>query len=166
MRAGVSTKIIFHWILVILIIGLLAYFIEMATIVFSILIGLFLLTLILNRTTYLNLKDAQLIITKKNFLFIPTFKLSVDINKLDNLIIIDYRNSIPEDACWFMDFEAVIIVEILTGTYFYKPANKLIIDLGQNNPIEIEINTQRKRKIKQELKKIRLTQLAQTCEAV
>ncbi|MCD4835096.1 MAG: hypothetical protein K8R31_14960 [Bacteroidales bacterium] len=165
MRAEVSTKIIFHWILMILIIGLLAYFIEINTIVFSILISLFLLTLILNRTTYLNLKNGQLIITKKNFLFIPTFKLSIDINKIDKLTIINYRNSIPEYTRRFVDFEAVIIVEILTGTYFYKPTNKLIIDLGQNNLIEIEINVQRKRKIKQKLKK-KLTQLAQTCEAV
>ncbi len=153
MRTGVSTKIIFHWMLVILITGSLLYYIEINTKGFLIIIGLLLLTLILNRTTYLKLKNGRLIITKKNFLFIPTFKLSVDINKLDNLTIIDYRNSIPEDARWFVDFEAVIIVDILTGTYFYKPTNKLIIDLGQNNLVEIEINTQRKRKIRQELKK-------------
>ena len=153
MKTGTSTKIIFHWILVTLMIVLMLYYIEINPFGFLIIIGLLLLTLILNRTSYLNIKDGRLIITKKNFLFIPTFKLSIDSNKVDNLSIIDYRDSTRENTRLFADFKTKVIVDILTGTYFYKPTNKLVIDLGQNNLNEIEINTQRRRKIKQELKK-------------
>ncbi|MDA3952715.1 MAG: hypothetical protein PF485_03645 [Bacteroidales bacterium] len=154
MRTRPNNKIIFHWILVMLVTGLLVYNIEINTICFLILITLFLLTLILNRTTYINIKGGKLIITKKAFLFISTFQLSIDINKIDELTISDCRDNIHEENRLFVDFEAVVIVDILTGTYYYKPTYTLNISSAQNNLTEIEINTQRKDiiKIKQVLK--------------
>ena len=155
MRTVPNKKIIFHWILVISVIGLLVSYIEINTTWVLILISFFVLTLILNRTTYLNLKNGQLIISKKSFLVIPTFKLSIDLNKIDKFTMIDSRDDNYEDTRMFVDFEAGIIVDILTGIYFYKPTYTLIIASGQNNLTEIKINTQKKDviKIEQELKK-------------
>ena len=158
MKTGPSTKILFHWILVFSIIALLLYY-DINKIGLAMLIGFLLLTLIFNQATFLNLKNGKLIITKKNFLFISTFQLSIDLDKTVELTIIDYRENNPENLSSIVDFEAVILVDILTGTYFYKPTNKLVIELTQNNFTEVEINTRRKDiiRIKQVLKKFSLS---------
>ena len=155
-RTRPNNKIIIHCILVTLVIGILIYYIEINTPFLLFLIGFLLLTLLLNRTTYLNLKDGKLIITKTIFLFIPTLQLSIDLNRIDKLTIIDTRNKDDEDVRLYVDFEAGIIVDILTGTYFYKPTFTLFVSLEQNKVTEIEINTQKKdmTKFKKELKKL------------
>ena len=155
-RTRPNNKIIIHCILVTLVIGILIYYFQINTPFLLFLIGFLLLTLILNRTTYLNLKDGKLIITKTMFLFIPTLQLSIDLNKIDKLTIIDTRNKNDDDVRLYVDFEAGIIVDILTGTYFYKPTFTLFVSLEQNKVTEIEINILKKdmTKFKKELKKL------------
>jgi hypothetical protein len=47
-----------------------------------------------------------------------------------------------------VEFEAVIIVEALTGTLFYKPNFILIIDLIHNKRVKLELNADKKSVIK------------------
>jgi len=106
------------------------------------------MSLIFNRTVYLILKTDSLLLIKTNFLFIPTFKLSFKIDDIISLSLIDYKYIDISNSRKNVEFEAVVIVEVITGTFFYKPNYKLTIDLTQNKRIELELNSHRKDTLK------------------
>ena len=135
--------IIFHWILIIISIGLLYYITDNKAIIYSVAIY-FILSLIFNGVTYLKLKEDRIIITRTCFLFIPISKLSVNINDIVKLSLIDCRDIREKESRRYLDFEANVIVDIITGSYFYKPIYILAINLVQNKKIELEINSPRK----------------------
>ncbi len=126
-----------------LVIGLSVYYIENKFILYTT-VSFLIMTFIFNRATYLKLKNDSLLITKTNFLFIPTFKSLINVSDIKNLSLIDYRNINANNSRKYAEFEAVVIVKLITGTFFYKPNYKLIVDLTQNKRIELEINSQRK----------------------
>ena len=147
MKTIPSIKIILHWILVVIVSVLLLYYIENKSIL-CISLCLLIMSLIFNRTVYLILKTDSLLLIKTNFLFIPTFKLSFKIDDIISLSLIDYKYIDISNSRKNVEFEAVVIVEVITGTFFYKPNYKLTIDLTQNKRIELELNSHRKDTLK------------------
>lgn len=140
MKTRPNNKIVMHWIIVTPIIGLLLTFIKINTIGFTILIGLLFLTLVLNRTTYINVKNDFLLITKNHFLFFPTFRFSINLNLIENITIMDAGADIPGTDS-VSDFDTALLIDLLTGIYFYKPRFKVSILSKQKKLTEIEINT-------------------------
>ena len=147
MKTKLNHKIIFHWVFILSLIGLLIYYIENKSILYTI-VSFLIMTLIFNRTTYLKLKSDSLLITKTNFLFIPTSKVLFNINDIKSLSLTDYRDIDVYNSRKYAEFEAVVIVEIITGIFFYKPNYKLVVYLTQNKRIELEINSRKKDIIK------------------
>jgi len=147
MKTIPSIKIILHWILVVIVSVLLLYYVENKSIL-CISLCLLIMSLIFNRTVYLILKTDSLLLIKTNFLFIPTFKLSFKIDDIISLSLIDYKYIDISNSRKNVEFEAVVIVEVITGTFFYKPNYKLTIDLTQNKRIELELNSHRKDTLK------------------
>lgn len=143
MKTRPTNKIIFHWILIITGIGLLLYYTENKAVLY-ITVSLAMIILIFNRSTFLRLKADKLLITRTNFLFIPTYKFLINLNEITNLSLIDYRDVETNKSRKYAEFEAVVIVEAITGTLFYKPNYMLVIDLIQNKRFEFELNSQRK----------------------
>ncbi len=143
MKTRPNNKIIFYWILVLTLIGLLFFYIENKPILY--ITGSFIvLTLIFNRVSYLKLKTDSLLIAKTSFLIIPTFKFLIKTNDIINLSLIDYKDIRINDSRKYAEFEAVVLIEIITGTLFYKPNYKLIIDLTKNKRVEFDINSRKK----------------------
>jgi len=151
MHTRINNKIILHWILVIVFTGTLFLFLEINKIVFGVIIGLSISTLIFNQTTYLYLKNNQLRIFKMNFLFLPTSRRSFDLNTIKEISIVD-NNAFD----LFIDFEGAIIPQILTGSFFYESKYKLKILTNKEEEIEFEVNIKENDMLKmnQELKNI------------
>jgi len=105
-------------------------------------IGLLTLTLIFNRTTFINFDKSILTIQKRNFLLIQTFKQKIDIMKIDKFEIEEFINEsfFPGDIS---SFGSGHLVGLFTGLYFYLPRFKIIISEGDIIR-DIEINTGRK----------------------
>ncbi|MFK5856483.1 MAG: hypothetical protein QM503_10160 [Bacteroidota bacterium] len=149
-----NNSIIFHWILVIVLIIILIINIQINVFGFSIIIGLLLLTLIINRTTYICFEKNKLKIIKKNFLFIPTYTKTVE---LDSIVILELEEYINEISFSRATIELELFISFLGGFFFYLPRFKLSINSNQKIE-EIEINTSRKEisvlelKLKHELK--------------
>ncbi|MFO7829733.1 MAG: hypothetical protein R6V23_14005 [Bacteroidales bacterium] len=147
MKTKPDNKIIIHWILITALLGVLLYYIENKSILY--LTGsLIILSLIFNRITYLKLKADSILITKNNFLFVPTYKFLINLNDITRLSLIDYRDIEINNSRKYSEFEAVVIVEAITGTLFYKPNFILVIDLIPNKRVEFEINADRKSMLK------------------
>ena len=149
MRTGINTKIIVHWILVILVTGTLFFFIEFNKGLFGVLIGFSITTLIFNQTTYLYLRENQFMIIKKNFLFLPTYRKMFDLTTIKEISMED-NNAVD----LFIDFEGAIIPKILTGSFFYESKYILSIISDQDEVIEIKVNIPERdmTKMKQELR--------------
>jgi len=98
---------------------------------------------IFNRITYLKLKADTLLITKTNFLFVPTYKFLINLNDIVRLPLTDYRDIHINNFRKYVEFEAVVVVEALTGALFYKPNFILIIDLIDHKRVEFEFNSDR-----------------------
>lgn len=75
---------------------------------------------IFNRITYLKLKADTLLITKTNFLFVPTYKFLINLNDIVRLPLTDYRDIHINNFRKYVEFEAVVVVEALTGIQFYS----------------------------------------------
>lgn len=147
MKTKPSIKIILHWILVVIVLVLLLYYAENKFILY-ISVCMLIMSLIFNKTVYLKLKTDSLLVIKTNFLFIPTYKLLIKIDDIINLSLTDYKYVDVNDSRKDVEFEGVVIVEIITGTFFYNPNYKLTIDLTQNKRIELELNSHRKDTLK------------------
>ncbi len=143
MKTRPNNKIIFHWVLTATMLGLLLFYIENKFMLYLI-SSIIILSLLLNRITYLRINDKSLLIAKTIFLFIPTFKSSINLKDVKKLSLIDYRDIEIKNSRKYPEFEAVVVVEAITGTLFYKPDYILEIDLLQNKRVEIEINAHRK----------------------
>lgn len=135
-----NNSIIFHWILVIILIVILIINIQINVFGFLIMIGLLLLTLILNRTIILYLENNKLKIVKKNFLFIPTFTKVLDLDSIDNIDLEEYINKAFYPSLFF---KWELFISFIGGLLFYLPRFKLLISSNQKVE-EIEINTSRK----------------------
>lgn len=143
MKTRPNNKIIFYWILALTLIGLLFFYTENKPILY--ITGSFIvITLIFNRVSYLKLKADKLLLTKNSFLFIPTFKFLINTDDITSLSLIDFKHLRINDSRKYAEFEAVVIVEALTGTLFYKPNYKLIINLTHNRRVELELNSCKK----------------------
>jgi hypothetical protein len=143
MKTRPNNKIIFYWILALTLIGLLFFYIENKPILY-ITSSFIVLTLIFNRVSYLKLKADSLLIAQTSFLIFPTFKFLINTNDIINLSLIDYKDIRINDSRKYAEFEAVVVIEIITGTLFYKPNYKLVIDLTQNKRVEFDINSRKK----------------------
>jgi len=146
-----NNSIIFHWVLVIVLIVILIIKIRINVFGFLVMIGLLLLTLIINRTTYLYLEKDKLKIVKKNFLFIPTFSRTIDLDLIETIEIEEYIN---ESFYPSLFFEWALFISFIGGLLFYLPRFKLSITSNQEIE-EIEINTRRKEFISIESKLIK-----------
>ena len=140
-RTRLSNKAIFHWIFIIIVSGLL--FNSQNRSVTYLIISFIVLTLIFNRITYLKLKADSLVITKNNIFFVPTDKFFINLNDITKLSLIDSRDIQLNNSGKYLEFEAVVVVEVLTGTLFYKPDFILIIDFIDNKRVESELNSDR-----------------------
>lgn len=120
MKTIPSIKIILHWILVVIVLVLLLYYAENKFILY-ISVCMLIMSLIFNKTVYLKLKTDSLLVIKTNFLFIPTYKLLIKIDDIINLSLTDYKYVDVNDSRKDVEFEGVVIVEIITGTFFITP---------------------------------------------
>lgn len=142
-----GNKIIFHWIFIMTISGLLLFYTQNRPVTYLI-ISFIVMPLIFNRITYLRLNTHSLKITKTNFLFIPTYKFLINLNDIKGLSVLDYRAIDINSSKKNVEFEAVVIIEALTGTLFYKPNYILVIDLKQNKRVEFELNSDKESDLK------------------
>ncbi|HKL08520.1 MAG TPA: hypothetical protein VJ896_07085 [Bacteroidales bacterium] len=147
MKTRLNNKILFHWIFIMAVSGLLLFYTPNMPVIYFI-VSFMMMTLIFNRASFLKIKSDNILITKTYFLFIPTFKFLINIKDITRLSLIDYRDIEINNSRKYAEFEAVIIVEALTGTLFYKPEYILVIDLKQNRSFEFEINADRKSMLK------------------
>ena len=122
-------------------IGVLLWFIEVNTFGFSILIGLLLLTLILNRTTFIQIENVALKISKRNFLFFPSYQFTIELDSIKAITFQDKGVNIPGMEVISTDFEGALIIDLLTGAYFYRPRFIVSIHSKQDKITEIKLNT-------------------------
>lgn len=140
LKLGVNVKIIFHWMIVVPIIVLLILNFSVNAFAFSILLVFFILTLGLNRASYLQLTNERLVIIKKNFLFIKTFEKNLEFNEIEELCILDNGPYMPDS---FLGNYGNILLELFTGFIFYVPRHQIraIYKSGQTD--EVWVNTQK-----------------------
>lgn len=143
MKTRLNNKILFHWIFIMVVSGLLLFYTPNTPVIYFI-VSFMMMTLIFNRGAILKIKSDNILITKTNFLFIPTFKFLINLKDITRLTLIDYRDIEINNSRKYAEFEAVVIVEAITGTLFYKPDYILVVDLIQNRRVEFEINADRK----------------------
>lgn len=122
-------------------IGVLLWFIEVNTFGFSILIGLLLLTLILNRTTFIQIENGALKISKRNFLFFPSYQFTIELDSIKEIRFQDKGVNIPGMETISTDIEGALLIDLLTGAYFYRPRFILSIHSKQEKLTEIKVNT-------------------------
>jgi hypothetical protein len=139
LKLGPNLKIIFHWTIVIIFIGLLISLFELNPNLSLILIGFLLLSIGLNKTTYIKLSDKNLTIIKKNLLFITTFKKQFDLKTIKKIWI----KELSIDDSPFRYNSDYIGFKIVIGTAFYNPRFLLKSESNDNEIIEIPINTQK-----------------------
>ncbi|HLN72122.1 MAG TPA: hypothetical protein VK205_02430 [Prolixibacteraceae bacterium] len=139
---GVNVKIIAHWIIVVSIMILLMWNISINVFAFSIFLVFFILTLSLNRTSFIKLTDDRLEIVKKNFLFISTFRKRIEFRELTELNIIDNRiDNLIEDP--IIGGYGDTLIKLLTGTFFYTPRYNLLAVFKSGERLDVWVNTQR-----------------------
>jgi len=138
-----DNKIIIHWILSISVSIILLLFIPNKPVMY-LFVSLINMSLIFNSSSYLKLNRDSLLITKNNFLFIPTQKTLINLSDITNLSLMDYRPFDINNCRKHVEFEAVVIVEAMTGSLFYKPNYILVIDLLQDKRLEFELNSDTK----------------------
>lgn len=142
LKLGVNVKIIFHWIMVVPVIILLILNISINTFAFSILLTFFILTLGLNRTSYLRLNHERLIIIEKNFLILKTFEKSINFNDINALTIKDNGPDIIS-ADPVSGGYGDTILKLLTGYIFYSPGCCIQAVYKSGNREEVWVNTQK-----------------------
>lgn len=139
MRTKPHIKIIIHWILIVVINTILLTYLYVNLTGFLILAGIFLLSLIFNRTTIFIVKDEKLTIRKNNLLVLPFFERSFRLEEIDKFQVMDLGLTLPGGDTGF-DFDAMLILELFTGSYFYKPRYKIRVCLKQKEDFETEVN--------------------------
>ena len=142
LKLGINVKIIFHWMIVVPIIILLILNISTNTFAFSILLVFFILSLGLNRTSYLQLNHERLIIIKKNFLILKTFKKSINFNDLNELSIMDNGpDNISADPVTKSYGDTLL--KLLTGYLFYSPRHCIQAASKSGEREDVWVNTQK-----------------------
>ena len=140
LRLGVNVKIIFHWMIVVPIIVLLILNFSVNAFAFSILLVFFILTLGLNRASYLQLTNDRLVIIKKNFLFIKTFEKSLEFKEIQELRILDNGPYMPDS---FLGNYGSILLELFAGIVFYAPRHQIRAVYKSGHTEEVWVNTQK-----------------------
>lgn len=139
---GVNVKIMVHWIIVVPIITILIWNISVNIFAFSILLVFFILTLSLNRTSFLQLTHDRLVIVKKNFLFIRTFKKSIEFSEITELNIMDNGPNIIIANPIIGGYEDTLL-KLLTGSIFYTPRHQILAVFKSGQILDIWVNTQK-----------------------
>jgi hypothetical protein len=104
-----------------------------------ILIGLFFLSIFLNKTTVLQVTDNELILRKNFLLVIPFYQKRFKLSELKKTATIDYGIVLPGNDTGF-DLYGVMALEIFTGIYFYKPRFRFRVSSKNNDDFEIDVN--------------------------
>ena len=139
---GVNVKIMAHWIIVVPIMILLIWNISVNVFAFSILLVFFVLTLSLNRTSFLQLTNDRLVIVKKNFLFISTFRKSIEFSEITELNIMDNGpNIIIADP--IIGGYGDTLLKLLTGSIFYTPRHQILAIFKSGQILDVWVNTQK-----------------------
>ncbi|NOQ28429.1 MAG: hypothetical protein GQ564_23950 [Bacteroidales bacterium] len=113
MQKWVNVKLAIHSISVLILSFILIYFIDINTNWLIVIISSLLITLVINQTTFLSLKNEQLVVIKKVLIFIPVFKRRIKLPEINELSF--YKNVMND-----VDFEGAIISKIIIGSYFYE----------------------------------------------
>lgn len=104
-----------------------------------ILIGLFFLSIFLNKTTVLQLTDDELILKKNLLLIIPFYQKRFQLLDIKKTTTIDLGIVLPGNDTGF-DLYGVMALEIFTGIYFYKPRFRYRVSSKNKDDFEIEVN--------------------------
>lgn len=115
MQRNVNTKIVLHWILIILLSLIVIFFIELNSKVVLIFTSLMISTLVINQLTFISINKNQLVIVSKILFIIPVSIKRIDISAIKELSFIDYTANEFE-----VDFEGAVISKLITGKYFYE----------------------------------------------
>jgi len=95
LRTAPNPKIILHWILTLSVITLIVYNIELNRVLFSVFIGILLLSLIMNRTHFIRVDERAIKILKNNFLFVRTYNTEILLQNIDKVEIKDNGFTLP-----------------------------------------------------------------------
>jgi hypothetical protein len=89
------------------------------------------------------LTSNELIIKKNNLLVIPFYQKRINLNDIQKVVFIDHGIIVPGESTNFA-INGVIVLEILTGVFFYTPRFSLAISIKDKKDFEIHINISKK----------------------
>jgi CRISPR/Cas system-associated endonuclease Cas1 len=124
-KTSINPRIYFHWIFLIVLVSIILYHFNSNPIGLSIIILLLISTLLVNPISYISLGENEIIL-EKTYGFLYSKKEKISLNDLKRIHCVSLGTSVS-DGGWVLtgNYEASVIIHILTGSYFYQKTYEL-----------------------------------------